>query len=254
MKSQEEKYQVSMALVLAIAAIGSIGTCSVTSALNEVQYIDTVETVISSSDVSTETAVVTSTTTPMTTTTTSTTATIESTYVVEIEVDEGLYETIVVDSSKLINWSGVTTRPVTTSTTTTTVTTSTTTTTTTTETTTEIPVVEDQIYVSDADYILLCNCVAHEAGSTSIPASEKAKVVEVIMNRVNSGSFPDSIYGVITQRGQFAGASGYANLGDYSYKVNDSVKEGVDEYFANHESYQHGYLYFHGDGRQNYFK
>jgi len=254
LKSQEEKYEVSMALILAITAIGSIGTCSVTSALNDVQYIDTttVETVVSSSDVSTETTVVTSTTTPMTTTTTSTTATIESTYVVEIEVDEGLYETIVVDSSKLINWSGVTTRPFTTSTTT--ATTSTTTTTTTTEMTTEIPVVEDQIYVSDADYILLCNCVAHEAGSTSIPASEKAKVVEVIMNRVKSGSFPNTIYDVITQRSQFAGASGYANLGDYSYQVNDSVKEGVDEYFENYESYQHGYLYFHGDGRQNYFK
>jgi spore germination cell wall hydrolase CwlJ-like protein len=237
-----------MALVMVIAAIGSIGTCTVTSALNEEQIDTTLETVVSQ-DVSTETTVVTSTTTPMTTTTTSTTATIESTYVVEIEVDEGLYETKVVHSGEMINWSGVTTRPFTTSTTATT-----TTTTTTTETTTEIPVVEDQIYVSDADYILLCNCVAHEAGATYISASEKAKVVEVIMNRVNSGSFPDSIYGVITQRGQFAGSSGYANLGCYSNQVDDLVKEGVDLYLSDPENYQHGYLYFHGDGKQNYFK
>lgn len=243
-----------MALVMVIAAIGSIGTCTVTSALNEEQIDTTLETVVSR-NVSTETSVVTSTTTPMTTTTTSTTATIESTYVVEIEVDEGLYETKVVHSGEMINWSGVTTRPFTTSTTATTITT-TTTTTTTTETTTEIPVVEvnNSINISDADYILLCNCVAHEAGATYISASEKAKVVEVIMNRVNSGSFPDSIYGVITQRSQFAGASGYANLGCYSNQVDDLVKEGVDLYLSDPSSYQHGYLYFHGDGKQNYFK
>jgi spore germination cell wall hydrolase CwlJ-like protein len=111
----------------------------------------------------------------------------------------------------------------------------------------------NSINISDADYILLCNCVAHEAGATYISASEKAKVVEVIMNRVNSGSFPDSIYGVITQRSQFVGASGYANLGSYSDQVDDLVKEGVDLYLSDPENYQHGYLYFHGDGKRNYF-
>ena len=252
MKSHEEKYEVSMALVMAIAAIGSIGTCTVTSALNE-EHIDTTMETVVSRDVSTETSVVTSTTTPMTTTTTSTTATIESTYVVEIEVDECIYETKVVHSGEMINWSGVTTRPFTTSTTTTA---TTTTTTTTTETTTELSAVEvnNSINISDADYILLCNCVAHEAGATYIPASEKAKVVEVIMNRVNSGSFPNTIYDVITQRSQFTGASGYANLGCYSNQVDDLVKEGVDLYLSNPENYQHGYLYFHGDGKRNYFE
>ena len=48
--------------------------------------------------------------------------------------------------------------------------------------------------------------------------------------------------------------SGGMKLGDYSYKVNDLVKQGVDEYFANQDAYQHGYLSFYGDGHQNYFR
>lgn len=109
------------------------------------------------------------------------------------------------------------------------------------------------ISVSDSDYILLCNCVAHEAGSDWITAYNKALVVEVIMNRVNSSAYPDTIYGVITQNGQFSGCWNYANLGTYSSKVTDLVKEGVDMYLNDPDSFNHGYTGFWGDGSQNHF-
>ena len=107
-------------------------------------------------------------------------------------------------------------------------------------------------YLTDYEYIMLCNAVAYEAGSDWIPASEKAKVAEVIMNRVASPDFPDTIYDVLTQEGQFVGVWNYVTLTDYSYKVTEDVKSAVT--MALESDYiNHGYLFFEGDGTQNYF-
>ena len=107
-------------------------------------------------------------------------------------------------------------------------------------------------YLTDYEYIMLCNAVAYEAGSDWIPTSEKAKVAEVIMNRVASPEFPDTIYDVLTQEGQFVGVWNYVTLTDYSYKVTEDVKSAVN--MALESGYiNHGYLFFEGDGTQNYF-
>ena len=107
-------------------------------------------------------------------------------------------------------------------------------------------------YLTDYEYIMLCNAVAYEAGSDWIPTSEKAKVAEVIMNRVNSSDFPNTIYDVLTQEGQFVGVWNYVTLTDYSYKVTEDVKSAVN--MALESDYiNHGYLFFEGDGTQNYF-
>ena len=107
-------------------------------------------------------------------------------------------------------------------------------------------------YLTDYEYIMLCNAVAYEAGSDWIPTSEKAKVAEVIMNRVASPDFPDTIYDVLTQEGQFVGVWSYVVLTDYSYKVTEDVKSAVT--MALESDYiNHGYLFFEGDGTQNYF-
>lgn len=116
-----------------------------------------------------------------------------------------------------------------------------------------ITIVDTSSSVSDSDYILLCNAVAHEAGSDNITIENKAKVVEVIMNRVYSSSFPNTIYGVITQKSQFSGSSTYADLTGYSSKVTQNVKSAVDLYFYDPSAFNHGYLYFYGDGSQNHF-
>lgn len=112
--------------------------------------------------------------------------------------------------------------------------------------------VNSSVADADADYVLLCNAVAHEAGSNWISTSEKAKVAEVILNRVNSGSYPDSVYGVITQKGQFSGCWNYANLDGYSNKVTDDVKTAVDMALSSDYN-NHGYTGFWGDGSQNHF-
>ena len=107
-------------------------------------------------------------------------------------------------------------------------------------------------YLTDYEYIMLCNAVAYEAGSDWIPTSEKAKVAEVIMNRVVSPDFPNTIYDVLTQEGQFVGVWNYVTLTDYSYKVTEDVKSAVN--IALESGYiNHGYLFFEGDGTQNYF-
>lgn len=106
--------------------------------------------------------------------------------------------------------------------------------------------------LTDYEYIMLCNAVAYEAGSDWIQTDEKAKVVEVIMNRVNSSDFPNTIYDVLTQEGQFVGVWDYVTLTDYSYKVTEDVKSAVN--MALDSGYtNHGYLFFEGDGTQNYF-
>ncbi|SEL29926.1 peptidoglycan-binding protein [Ruminococcus albus] len=107
--------------------------------------------------------------------------------------------------------------------------------------------------VSEANYILLCNCVAHEANLSNISMYEKALVVEVVMNRKNSKDFPNTIKGVITQKNQFSGASSYANLKTYSSKVTNEVKEAVTYYFNNKKTFDEGYLYFRGNGKFNCF-
>lgn len=113
---------------------------------------------------------------------------------------------------------------------------------------------EGGLPISDQEYILLCNAVANEAGSNSIGNYDKAYVVEVIMNRVNSSLFPNTIYDVLTQRYQFSNASTYVNLGTFSYKVTQSVKDAVTLYFTEPQSFTQGYLFFYGDGRRNYFR
>lgn len=113
---------------------------------------------------------------------------------------------------------------------------------------------ETSLSISDSDFILLCNVVGHEYGSDWVPVSEKALVVEVVMNRVNSPSYPNTIYDVLTAPYQFSGAWGYVDLGTYSYQVTESVKEAVNYYFDNPDQFTHGYLSFSGDGTRNYFR
>ena len=107
--------------------------------------------------------------------------------------------------------------------------------------------------LTEAEYIMICNCVAYEYGSNWVSEYEKSKVVEVIMNRVHSDRYPNTIYGVLTQPRQFSGVWNYINLGTYSKKVTQSVKDAVNLYFSNPSAYNHGYTRFEGDGTWNYF-
>lgn len=108
---------------------------------------------------------------------------------------------------------------------------------------------ETNYCISESERIMLCNLVGREYGSDYVSVEEKAKVVAVVMNRVNSSDFPDTIYEVLTQPNQFPG---YIPSESYTYQVTDSVIQAVDYYFSH--SYEYGsYLYFEGDGTWNYF-
>ena len=68
-----------------------------------------------------------------------------------------------------------------------------------------ITLAENPTLMSDEDYDTLLRIVEAEAGSEDIKG--RVLVANVIMNRVKSGSFPNSISGVIYQSGQFTPAS-----------------------------------------------
>jgi cobalamin biosynthesis protein CobT len=110
------------------------------------------------------------------------------------------------------------------------------------------------ITITDAEYIMICNVVGHEYGANWISEYDKALVVEVIMNRVNSNKFPNTVYEVLMQKGQFPGLSRLINLGKFSKQVTPSVKAAVDLYLSHPEKFQHGYLFYSGDGHRNYFR
>ncbi len=114
-------------------------------------------------------------------------------------------------------------------------------------------VTEPVLSITDEEFIILCNAVAHEAGCYWIDEYDKAKVVEVIMNRVNSPLYPNTVLGVLTQPYQFSGSSSYVYLGTYSSHVTDSVINAVQLYFNEPSSFAHGYFGFYGDGYRNYF-
>ena len=111
------------------------------------------------------------------------------------------------------------------------------------------PVVENGLPITETERILLCNLVGREYGSDWVSVYEKAKVVAVVINRVNDPNFPNTIYEVLTQPYQF---SGYIPNYSYTYQVTDSVIEAVDYYFAHPEEFGN-YKYFYGDGTWNYF-
>lgn len=111
------------------------------------------------------------------------------------------------------------------------------------------PVVESGLPITETERILLCNLVGREYGSDYVSVYEKAKVVAVVINRVNDSRFPNTIYEVLTQPYQF---SGYIPNYSYTYQVTDSVVQAVDYYFAHPEEFGN-WLYFYGDGTWNYF-
>jgi len=110
------------------------------------------------------------------------------------------------------------------------------------------------ITVTQNEYYMLCNVLAHEYGADWVPVEEKALIIETIMNRVNSPLFPNTIYEVLMQKGQFPGLQKLIELGTFSSQVTDSVKAAVDLYLSDPSQFNHGYLFFSGDGKRAYFR
>lgn len=110
------------------------------------------------------------------------------------------------------------------------------------------------ISVTDREYIMLCNVVGHEYGASWVPTAEKALIAECIMNRVASPLFPNNVYDVLMQPGQFAGIEHLIQMETMSSYVTQDVRDAVDLYLTHPEQFQHGYLFFSGDGYRSYFR
>ena len=57
------------------------------------------------------------------------------------------------------------------------------------------------------EFCTLAKIIHNEAGSSWLPMEWKMAVGEVVLNRVASSKFPNNIYDVVHQRGQYAGAN-----------------------------------------------
>ena len=65
------------------------------------------------------------------------------------------------------------------------------------------------ISYTDAEFEMLCYVLQNEVGNCS--EQSKIAVANVVINRVKSGLFPNSIYGVLTAPGQFTAVYNYYN-------------------------------------------
>lgn len=68
----------------------------------------------------------------------------------------------------------------------------------------ENPVVEPDVSASDYDVDILARVLFLEAGSSWIPDWVVEYCASVIVNRINHASYPDTLEGVLSQRGQFS--------------------------------------------------
>ena len=97
-----------------------------------------------------------------------------------------------------------------------------------TETTTEAPKQSYSLY----DYQLLAQIIAAEAGADYVSHNTRLYVGSVVLNRVNSPLFPDTVEGVLWQPGQY-----YSCITDtfWSFEPSDDCKQ-VAEYLLTHGS------------------
>ena len=101
------------------------------------------------------------------------------------------------------------------------------------------------IAYSDQDYELLTQIVEAEAGSCDIRG--RILVANVVINRVNSGRFPNTIHDVVYQKSQF---SPVYDGRLFTCRVTQQTVEAVDRALAG-EDYSQGALFFMNRGRSS---
>lgn len=115
------------------------------------------------------------------------------------------------------------------------------------------PVVANNTGITDYERQLLAEITCHEYGSNWVPTAEKAKIVAGVMNRVYSPAYPNDIYSVLMQDGQFHGSwDGGHGYWPGCITPNEDSWAAVDYYFA-HQSEFGSWTSWSGDGQWNYF-
>lgn len=109
---------------------------------------------------------------------------------------------------------------------------------------------------NEEDVVMLARLIWGEARGVSSD-EQKAAVVWCVLNRVDSGKYPDTIAGVVTQKSQFCGYSESFPATDEFMEIAEDVlvrwyqeKAGIEDVGRVLPS---EYLFFTGDGVRNYF-
>lgn len=100
--------------------------------------------------------------------------------------------------------------------------------------------------IDEYSYQLLAEIVEHEAGSDWISLYDKAHVAAATMNRVYDSRFPNTVYDVLVQPGQYTG------YWPGCITPRSTAYEAVDYYFAHPNEFDNSNSWF-GDGWANYF-
>ena len=103
--------------------------------------------------------------------------------------------------------------------------------------------------ITQAEFYMLANLVAHEYGADWVPVGEKAKVVATVMNRVRMSRFPNSVREVILQRNQYC----WVPDSYYWRRTTQGCKDAVTYYFNHKSEFSTSITSFWGDGRRNHF-
>lgn len=115
------------------------------------------------------------------------------------------------------------------------------------------PVVANNTGITDYERQLLAEITCHEYGSNWVSTAEKAKIVAGVMNRVYSPAYPNDIYSVLMQDGQFHSSwDGGHGYWPGCITPNEDSWAAVDYYFA-HQSEFGSWTSWSGDGQWNYF-
>ena len=95
-------------------------------------------------------------------------------------------------------------------------------------------------------YQLLAEIVEHEAGMDSIGIYDKAHIAAATMNRVYDDRFPNTVYDVLVQPGQFTG------YWPGCITPRATAYEAVDYYLTHSNEFDNSNSWW-GDGWTNYF-
>lgn len=105
------------------------------------------------------------------------------------------------------------------------------------------------IGITQAEFYMLANLVAHEYGADWVATAEKAKVVMTVMNRVRSSRFPNTIREVILQKNQYC----WVPDSYYWKRTTQGCKDAVTYYFTHQSEFSTNLYSFYGNGRENIF-
>lgn len=113
-------------------------------------------------------------------------------------------------------------------------------------------------FVPDEDDVNALAQMAYGEARGVKSTTEKAASMWCVLNRVDDSQFPDTVIGVVSQAGQFAGYS-------KNNPVTDELRELAVDVLIRYHNEQEGnddvgrvlpaeYLYFSGDGKHNHFR